>query len=288
MPVASYVPSGRQLSAPLRILVAIAIAVAVGALGGGSIILFDRIAVSLARGTSSSGGMSFGKLVTFSFIVWLLVFIPLGMGWLCGAGASARSRNPGSAAMTGFGAALLCLAVTVPVVMAGYEMTFSQWLNLSWSTTEGVRSHGSAMALFHLVPIGILLITGAMVAGSRAERPFCEACGEYCDSRAVGEVPGLAGDAPPEVVSDAATYVGRIEAPHPRHEVGEKWGAAALAWCRRCGKVGYLSIEACTIAVEEGGKPKVKKQALATLLALTETQLAGLQGMAEAQGKAAT
>ncbi|MDP1892259.1 MAG: hypothetical protein Q8K55_15325 [Gemmatimonadaceae bacterium] len=258
---------------PQRNLVALGAAAGVGVLGGVAIILFDRVAVSAAGGVSSSGGLSFGKLVLASIMIWLVVGIPYGMGWLCGAGAAVDSRNPASAGKTGFFAALICLAVVVPVVMAGYEMTFLEWLNLQWATTEGVSSHGYGMAWIHIIPIGTLLVTGPLVAAKRAERPYCETCGAFCASRKLGEIPDLEALAPGAEVTDSALYVDRIVPARPHTEIGERWGDVRLAYCETCKKVGFLSVDACHVSKEEGGNTKVKRHPRATLMMLTEAQL---------------
>jgi hypothetical protein len=257
-------------------------------LGGVAIMLFDKMALAAAGGVSSSGGLSFGKLVLASIMVWLVFGVPYLMGWLCGAGAAADSRNPESAAKSGLFAALICLAVVVPVLMAVYEMTFLQWLNLSWATTEGVSSDGYGMAWIHIFPIGTLFFTGALIAAKRAERPYCETCGEFCASRALGEVPDLEALATGDTVSDGGLYVDRIVPARPHTEVGERWGDVRLAFCERCRKVGFLSVDACHLSKEEGGKTEVKRHPRATLVTLTEAQLNGLLATGNSGASTAT
>jgi hypothetical protein len=71
-------------------------------------------------------------------------------------------------------------------------------------------------------------------------------------------------------------------------EEGETWGAARLALCERCKKVGFLSVERCTLTKGDGGKSEVKKQPLATLLTLTEEQLASVMAKVESPAAAPT
>lgn len=283
-----YIPSGGQIALPQRSLVALGTAAGVGALGGAAIILFDRMAVSAAGGVSSSGGLSFGKLVLASVMIWLLVGVPYFMGWLCGAGAALDSRNPSSAGKTGFLAALLCLAVVVPVVMAGYDMTFLEWLNLKWATAEGVSSHGFGMAWIHIIPIGTLLLTGPLIASKRAERPYCEACGEFCSTRTLGEVPDLEPVATGDAAPESDQYVDRIGPARAHTEIGERWGDVRLAFCEKCRKVGFLSVDACHLSKKEDGQAEIKRHPRATLLALTEAQVATLLVSADSRASAAT
>lgn len=286
--MSSYVPSGGQLAFPQRSLVALGTAAGVGALGGAAIMLFDKMALSAAGGVSSSGGLSFGKLVLASLMMWLLFGVPYLMGWLCGAGSAVDSRNPESAAKSGLFAALMCVVVVVPVLMAAYEMSFLEWLNLKWATMEGVSSHGYGLAWLHIFPIGTLLFTGTIIAAKRAERPYCETCGEFCASRALGEVPDLEALAPGVAVAESSLYVDRIVPARPHTEVGARWGDVRMAYCERCKTVGFLSVDACHLSKEEGGKTEVKRHPRATLMALTEVQLTRLLATGDSGAPPAT
>jgi hypothetical protein len=278
----TYTPSGKHPPLGEMLGASLGIGAASGLAGGLTIFVFSRMSVALASGASPSRGLSFSNLLVAALAIWLAIFVPHGMGRLCAYGAARGSRDPRLSCRLALLSGLIAAALTIPVVMASYGITFRQWLGLGWATASGPSDRLSGLAFVHLIPVAVLLLTSYALADEWTRRPFCELCQAPCETYTLGRA----------VLPDAAVLAGRhsvvqlLQALTPIESAAKSpegpWVEATLARCPRCVQTGFLSVVACH-AETDGGKVVTKKEEVVSLLRLNPEELAPLIALQKAR-----
>ena len=234
------------------------------------IFLFLKIALTAAD-SSQSEGISFINLVIVGCEIWLIAFVPFGMGYICGFFSSFKSRNPKVSTYFAIGSAILTIYLLVRFLMYFEQMTFSQWLNLSWATLRGVKSGFQAMSLLHLIPIIVLIFSAMYKAQILTNMPYCEKCNTFCKKNIFGILPEVKkGDSIDDLLAkDDFTDQILIESGNKVNRT--TWAEPTFYLCNTCNDTGFITINA--IWVEKDNELKKNKEELCSHVELRSDQI---------------
>ncbi len=210
-------------------------------------------------------------------VAFLLICIPVLMGYLSGIISALRSRNHKISNYFSIVASIGSIIIMIILLITALEINFRDWLVLDWIIIAEKSEMKWYEYFLHIIPIIITIITGVGSAMGKVSQPFCEACKRYNTKKILGNIVGRIKESDLEKSVSEIPFNKLAPLEELKKEYGDKtsWSALTFHSCKSCDAPGYLTIKSHWFEKKGSGELKEKNRDVITYMALNQEQTRG-------------